>query len=102
MADKTWKVFERFMCRFFGGKSRAKAHFGYEKGNSDVIHDLLHIQCKYRKKNTVADWWYDAKKYSKGKVPVVAIKKHGMKGALLVIHTNDLQAVANQRKRANG
>ena len=98
MADKPWKAFERWVNRYFGGKSRAKAHFGYEKGNSDIIHDLLHVQCKYRKKNTVVDWWFDAKKYSKdGRIPVVAIKKHGMKGCLFVIHSNDLVAVANQR-----
>jgi len=98
MADKTWKVLERAANVFFGGLGRARAYFGWEKGNPDVIHDLLHVQCKYRKKNTVVDWWQDTKGYSKGKIPVLVIKKAGMNGFLVVVHKDDLTAVANQRE----
>ena len=97
MADKPWKVLERHVNEFFGGKGRAKAYYGWQKGNSDIIHDLLHVQCKYRQKWSIINLWRDVRGYAKGKIPVVAIRDKGGKGFWLLIHSKDLTAVANQR-----
>ena len=101
MADKVWKQFERTVCAFFGGLSRAKAHFGYVKNNSDIIHDTLHVQCKHSKRHAVVNIWDAAKEVADktDKIPVVALKVKGRHGFWLLIHSKDLISVANQRAK---
>lgn len=99
--DKAWKAFERAVNKYFGGLSRAKAHFGYVKNNSDIIHDTLHVQCKHGVRHAVVNIWDAAKEVADkdNKIPVVALKVKGRHGFFLLVHSKDLISVANQRAK---
>ena len=97
MADKPWKRFERQVNKFFNGGGRSRAFHNWMKHGSDIMHDILHVQCKYKKRDTLVGVWKDAKKASDGKIPVVCIKTHGDNGFFVFCHSTDLTAIANQR-----
>ena len=97
MVDKVWKAFERQVARFFGVRRTGPMQ---PKGANDIQHDLLHVQCRYRKSWAIINQWKETKKYSKDKIPVMAIRDKGSKGFWLLVHSSDLVAVANQRMKA--
>ena len=96
MADKVWKAFERQVASYFGTTRTGPMQ---PKGANDIKHDRIHVQCKYRKVYAILNMWREARKYAKGLIPVLAIKDKGGHGFWLVVHSSDLIAVANQRKK---
>lgn len=96
MGNEIWKVFERQVARFFGCERTGPMQI---KDASDINHDSLHVQCKYSKRFSILTIWDAAKKVAKQnkKIPVVAIKQAGRSGFWLLVHSDDLQSVANQR-----
>ena len=47
--DKTWKVFEREVARFFGSTRTPLSGGNGKQTRSDTLHPVLFIECKYRK-----------------------------------------------------
>ena len=97
MGDSAWKKFERSVARYFGCERTGPMQ---AKDANDINHDFLHVQCKHSKRHAIVNVWDAAKKvaYKDGKIPVVAIKVKGRHGFWLMMHSNDLIAVSNQRE----
>ena len=93
MPDKTWKAFERAVASYFGCRRTGPMQ---EKNANDINHPNIHCQCKYSKRHAIVGVWDAAKAVSKGKIPIVAVKVKGRPGFWLLVHSGDLQAVANQ------
>ena len=107
MTDHTWKQRERKNARWFGTEREpgSGAHATDENDNteSDSQHDVLFIESKHGKRQLSAVAVYrKAREQAKdeGKVPVVMLSSDHFQGALLLLHQNDLLAVAEERRRA--
>lgn len=96
MADKLWKVFERWtgknifdgLKRNMGSGSINRTDEG-EGRTGDVISSLYEIECKLRKKISIFRWWEKLEGESKasGKIPVLVMRETGnVKDTLIVIH----------------
>lgn len=94
MPDKTWKAFERAVATYFGCRRTGPMQ---EKDANDINHEHLHVQCKHSKRHAIVNVWDQAKSVCGSKIPVVAIKNKGRKGFWLLIHSDHLGAVSNQR-----
>lgn len=94
MANKSnWKQLERDAAKVFGGK-RAPIHNNVTR--ADVLHDILYIECKKRKRFWIWGLFEDTKKKAlkEKKIPVVAIKQKSKKGFLIICRPEDLKEVA--------
>ena len=91
--NKAWKAFERRAAAFFGGK-RCPV-LGTET-RADVDHETLFIECKQRVKHSVVTLWDNTKRRAdkEGKVPVVCLSEKNRPGFWIVVHSDDLQAMA--------
>ena len=96
MPDKTWKKFERNVARFFGCERTGPMQ---SKDASDIDHPNLHVQCKHSKRIAILTIWDAAKRASRGKIPIVAVKQKGRHGFWLFVHSSDLTAIATQRAK---
>jgi len=99
-----WKGRERKVAKYFGGDRTPLSGGNSKHTRGDVIHPQLYVECKHRKRQAVVSLWRDANEKAKqedGKIPVCCVSEKGMHGFLLVIHCNDLQAVAAVRERVN-
>lgn len=96
---KTWKAIERKVASFFGSKRTPLSGGNSGHTRSDSLHDRLFIETKYRKKHSAVQLWRKtaALAHIEGKIPVVALAEKGSRGFWLVIHSEDLRAVASQR-----
>jgi len=67
----------------------------------DIEHPWLAIDCKWRRTLSIASWYNklvadNEKIYGKNnKIPILVIKKAGMKGELVVISIDDFIEVVN-------
>jgi hypothetical protein len=101
--SQQWKALERTAARKLGGKRLYRGD-NFCESMLDVEHDWLSIDCKYRTTLAVWEWFRklidDSNKiYGKGrKVPVLVIKKKGMRSELVVIDINDFITVVNDDK----
>ena len=102
MADKTWKAVERRLARFFGAQRNPLSGRNSKHSRSDSLHPLLYLECKHRVRHSAVTLWRDsaAKAKKENKIPVVALAEKGKRGFFLVIHSDDLLAVSNQRALA--
>ncbi len=96
--SRTWKRAEQKIARLFGARRTplSGSNSGHTAG--DVIHDRLMIEVKYRASHALMTLWRKVNRQARteGKTPVVALVEKHKPGALLVIHTDDLQAVLDQ------
>ena len=94
----TWKHLERQVAKFFGSVRNALSGRNSKVSASDSIHPTLFIECKLREKMPVWDLWEQSQEFGnkEGKTAVVALKKKGKKGFLLVIHCEDLAKVCEE------
>ena len=92
----TWKHLERQVAKFFGSVRNALSGRNSKVSASDSIHPTLFIECKLREKMPMWDLWEQSQEFGKkeGKTAVVALKKKGKKGFLLVVHCDDLVKVS--------
>jgi hypothetical protein len=67
--------------------------------HSDTLHERLYIECKRDLKyfpvklvRLIAD--VEEKAAAEDKVPVIALKQHGRKGFLVLLHIEDVEEVA--------
>lgn len=100
--DKPWKAVERRIARWLGSERNPLSGRHGKISRSDSIHPLLYIETKWRKRHSAVSLWRDtAKKADKeNKIPVCCLVEHSKHGFWLLVHSQDLLAVANQREIA--
>ena len=102
-SKSAWKSFERVASVFFGSKRVPLS--GSNSGHntqSDSMHSKLYLECKLRAKSAIYSLFKDTEDKAKfeKKIPVVAVKQKGTEGYLLVMRPEDLEKVAEERKKA--
>ena len=103
MAEKLWKVKERFVARWFGCKDRTPLSGRNSKHTaSDTLHKILFIEQKHSVRHAVVNVWDKAKGLAdaENKIPVVTLTVKGRRGFWVLVKNSDLLAVANQREVA--
>jgi len=103
MADKVWKARERQVARYFGANGRTPLSGGNSGGTrADIRHDFIFVEHKHRVRHAAISLWDKVKKLARkeGKIPVVTLSVKGRPGFWVMVHSDDLTAVANQRERA--
>lgn len=100
MADKLWKAAERASAGIFGARRTplSGSNSGHET-ESDSLHEVIYLETKRDKTlpgKKLRDLWEDtqAKAKKEGKVPVIALRLHGKKGFLMLMHSGDIKKVA--------
>jgi hypothetical protein len=95
---RTWQRKEQQAANLFG--SRRKVLSGSsgrdDETRSDSVHPRLFVETKLRASSATRSLWEQTKALARreGKVPVLALYAKGKPGALLVVHEDDLAAVA--------
>lgn len=102
MGDKAWKKRERNVAKYFNGERNALSGGNSKITRADVIHPRLFIECKLRKIHSVVKLWEDTNELAKkeGKTAVVALCQSNRKGSWLVIHSDDLDKIIDERNLA--
>jgi hypothetical protein len=102
----TWKRREREAASLFGAKRQVlSGSSGREdKTCSDSTHPKLFIETKFRAVSPVRALWEKTRGLARveRKSPVLALYTKGKPGALLVVHEDDLRAVAAELACAPG
>lgn len=94
MPDKAWKAFERRVAAYFGGQRNSLSGRNSKAGAGDVLHPILIIECKQRVRHTAVALWDATRDLDCARIPVVALSEKGRPGFWLLIHSDDLLAVA--------
>lgn len=96
---KTWKAIERKVASFFGSKRTPLSGGNSGHSRSDSLHSILFIETKYRKVHSAVTLWRKTSVLAakEKKIPVVALAEKGSRGFWIVVHSEDLRAVASQR-----
>lgn len=99
MISKTWKSIERKVASYFGSKRTPLSGGNSGHSRSDSLHPTLFIETKYRAVHSAVTLWRKTAILAakEKKMPVVALAEKGSRGFWLVIHSEDLHAVTNQR-----
>jgi hypothetical protein len=82
MPDKTWKAFERWVAKQFGGTRRGADFRGARGGKNDIIADGYSIECKIWARPTWSALVEDVKhaeerRDNPGDIPLAIMKKKG-------------------------
>ncbi len=99
--SQAWKDLERKVAKKLGGKRIVRGN-DYSISLLDVEHDWLALDAKWRTSLAVVTWYNklvsdNDKIYGKGnKIPILVIKRKGMKGELVVIALEDFIRVVNE------
>jgi hypothetical protein len=98
MADKAWKAAERSIAKSFGALRNSLSGGNSKLTKSDTTHPRLFIEVKWRVKHTAVTLWDKTKVLAsgEGKRPVVALREKGRPGFWVLVHINDLRAVADE------
>ena len=102
MGDKAWKQRERNIAKYFNGTRNALSGGNSKITRADVIHPNLFVECKLRKKHSAIKLWEDTNELAKkeNKTTVVALCEANRKGSWLVIHSDDLDKIIDERNIA--
>lgn len=102
MGDKAWKKRERNVAKYFNGERNALSGGNSKITRADVIHPRLFVECKLRKIHSVVKLWEDTNELAKkeNKIPVVTLCQSNRKGSWLVIHSDDLDKIIDERSLA--
>jgi hypothetical protein len=98
-ASSTWKAFERRIAALFGAVRAPLSGINGGVTGSDSLHSRLFLEAKLRNHHTVYTLWKKTQIAARKerKTPVLALQEKGHPGALLVIHTDDLDAFVVER-----
>lgn len=108
MPDMPWKQAERQSARLFGSERRplsGATHGQHQTGNDDAEHERLYIETKQTGDskspyNAICKLMNEtvARAELEGKIPVVAIRRTGMKDTdvYLMVKSSDLPALARE------
>ena len=102
----TWKRRERDAAGLFGARRQVLSGSSgrSDTTTSDSTHPRLYIETKLRAASSVRTLWEQARASSRRerKVPVLMLYAKGKPGALIVVHEDDLAAVAAELPVAPG
>jgi hypothetical protein len=94
----TWKRRERDAAGLFGSRRKPGSGSGGrdDETRSDSVHPQLFIETKLRASSATRRLWEETRALARreDKTPVLALFAKGKPGALLVVHQDDLAAVA--------
>ena len=108
MSDTPWKRAERDSAKLFGANRRplsGATHNSHQSGNDDAEHERLYIETKQTGNvkspyNAICKLMNQtvARAELEGKIPVVAIRRTGMKDTdvYLMVKSSDLPALARE------
>ncbi len=96
MSDKAWKQLERRVAAYFGGRRNSLSGQTSKAGAGDVLHPHLVVECKHRKRHAAVRLWDDCNELAnrEGKLPVVVLAERRRPGFWILVHSDDLCAVA--------
>jgi uncharacterized Zn-finger protein len=89
MPEKVWKQHERRVASKLGGQ---RVVCSGVRGEGDIEHPELYVECKYRKSFVAKGWFNETKRKAKkyNKTPILVVKEKGQKGSLAILSTDDL------------
>jgi hypothetical protein len=92
----TWKRRERDAAALFGAKRQPLSGSVGGRLSSDSTHESLFIECKLRASSSVRTLWERTRIQARkaGKTPVLVLYDKCRPGALVVVHSDDLAALA--------
>jgi len=98
MTDKAWKKAERKAAALFATERAPLSGSNGKVTESDSLHPRLFIETKYRKAWSILTLWRSILKKARKekKIPVIAIREKGKHGQWLLIHSDDLKAIAKE------
>lgn len=81
MSDKVWKQAERRIARLFNTTRTPLSGGSSRHTRSDILHDNLYVEVKYRRNFSPVRWWKEAEERSKkeNKFPVLALVQKNSK-----------------------
>jgi len=96
--DKSWKVFEREVSKFFSTVRNALSGMNSKVTGSDTHHPDYYIECKYRAKSSLHTLFKDTREKAKkeNKIPIVCTKLKNENGFLVTIHCSDYEELVNK------
>ncbi len=96
----SWKRRERDAARLFGSQRQVLSGSSgrAERTSSDSTHPRLFIETKLRASSSVRNLWESTRELARRerKTPVLMLYAKGKPGALVVVHQDDLGAVADE------
>lgn len=96
----TWKRRERDAARLFGAERQPLSGSGgrTDLTRSDSTHERLFVETKLRASSAVRNLWELTRDRARKerKTPVLILYAKGKPGALVVVHQDDLAAVASE------
>jgi hypothetical protein len=100
---RTWQRKEQRAAALFGSlrKVLSGSSGRDDETRSDSVHPRLFIESKLRPKTAARSLWEATRILARreGKVPVVMLFDKGKPGGLVIVHQDDLQAVAAELAR---
>lgn len=103
MPDKAWKARERQAAAYLGAKRNVLSGSAGrdDRGRSDSTHDRVFMETKHYARHAAWTLWRNTKELAKreGKYPVLMLAEKGKAGFLVVVHTDDLDAIIAERAR---
>ena len=97
----TWKRRERNAAKLFGAKRQILSGSSGRSGTttSDSTHPRLYIETKLRSWSSVRTLWEKTREaaHQEGKTPVLVLYTKRKAGALIVMHEDEMAAVAAER-----
>jgi len=95
MHRSTWKKFEGRVARLFGTTRAPLSGMNGGVTASDTLSPVFFIEVKMRKRHALWSLYDDTRVKAKkeDKVPILAVGENNRKGALIVIHSDDLGRV---------
>lgn len=96
MASNNWKNQERRIARMFGSHRTPLSGINSRHTSSDIIHEKLYVECKYRKRIAILDLMEgvieEAKK--EDKIPVLALKSRECQDDFFLLRKKDLLQIS--------
>lgn len=100
-----WKNHERKTAKKLGGIRHTRAgNFSESAPDVDMPEDSRFVvECKYRKElpKLVTDGLAQASSYKTGKIPLLVMKQHGMRGEIVALKLDDLVNILEEIRLLN-
>lgn len=102
-----WKNLERTAAKKLGGIRIVRGD-DFSQSLLDIEHPFWAVDCKYRSTLALEGWYTklceDNKKLypDQGKIPILVVKKRGMRGELVVISIDDFLKVIKDEYKTQG
>lgn len=103
MPEKAWKADERKVAKFFGTVRNPLSGSASRHTGSDSLHEILFIDNKREQIHSIVNLWKKIQLKAKlegGKIPILTLTQPKQVGFWIVVHSDDLLAVAEEAQKA--